>query len=409
VTLRPQKPPPRNARTRSQWRISVVYWLSLLGIGIWTAAAASGRVASTPTIQPGPFFVVLLLAAANLAFRSWERVRRDRTPDHRPSVGLGWLFVTVDLILITAGLRVTGGIASPLWVVIFLVGVAETILANPADAHLIQYGTIFALIVGTLPQPAASADAGYFLETFVRVGCFLAVSSVTRRLRENNDLQERENASLRAELALADQRSQLSREVHDGVGNSLAASVLRLEVAARTLEKDRPGDGSVALLREEAQALREAMSSVRDWTYFTRPWSFGGGGSADQAPSASLVSEIERLSRRTGLPMTVTGAEVLDHLPAASRLAVLRIVQEALTNAAKHAHGAARAETVIERDGAWVLLQVADDGAGFAPEGAGTGVGLASMRERAEGAGGSFAWSSAPGLGTTLTARLPAE
>jgi signal transduction histidine kinase len=398
---------PKNPRARSQWRISLVYWLSLLGIGGWTAAAASGRVPGTPPIQLGPFLVILLIAAGNLAFRSWERVRRDRDPEHRRSPGRGWLFVTVDLILITAGLRVTGGIASPLWVVIFLVGVAETILANPADAHLIQYGTIFTLIIGTLPQPAANADAGYFLETFVRVGCFLAVSSVTRRLRENNDLQEKENASLRAELALADQRSHLSREVHDGVGNSLAAAVLRLEVAARTLEKRRPGDESGALLREEAQALREAMSSVRDWTFFTRPWSPGGGNTIP-SPAASFVSEIDRLARRTGLPMTITGADMLDHLPASSRLATLRIVQEALTNAAKHAHGATRVETSLQREGAWVHLTVADDGAGCTPDGAGAGVGLASMRERAEGAGGSFEFHSMPGLGTTLTARLPA-
>jgi signal transduction histidine kinase len=399
--------PPKYSRARSQWRISLVYWLSLLGIGIWTAAAASGKVPGTPPIQLGQFLFVLLIAAANLAFRSWERVRRDRDPEHRRHPGLGWLFVTVDLVLITAGLRVTGGIASPLWVVVFLVGVAETVLANPADAHLIQYGAIFALVVGTLPQPAASADGGYFLETFVRVGCFLAVSSVTRRLRESNDVQEKENASLRAELALADQRSHLSREVHDGVGNSLAASVLRLEVAARTLEKGRPGDGSVALLREEAQALREAMSNVRDWTYFTRPWHAGGGGTAT-SPGASLVSEVDRLARRTGIPMTVTGAEVLDRLPPASRLAALRIAQEALTNAAKHAHGATRVEVSLRQEGAWGLLTVADDGAGFAPEDAGAGVGLASMRERAEGAGGSFEMSSSPGLGTTLMTRLPA-
>ena len=163
------------------------------------------------------------------------------------------------------------------------------------------------------------------------------------------------------------------------------------------------------MFRDEANALREAMTAVRDWTFFTRPWSVGDE-KRHLAPSASLTTEVDRLARRTGLPMHVEGAEELDHLSPVARLTALRIVQEALTNAAKHASGATRAEVSLKRDGTTFLLSIADDGAGFDPTGEhiGAGIGMSSMRERAEGVGGSLTVDSSPGLGTTLTARLPA-
>src|SRR4051812_38048017 len=94
---------PANTQLRSRWRVSLVYWLSLAGIGVWTAAAATGHVPGTPTIRLGPFLIVLFLGAANLAFRSWERVRREQFPDCVRHNLFGWLFVTVDLVLITEG------------------------------------------------------------------------------------------------------------------------------------------------------------------------------------------------------------------------------------------------------------------------------------------------------------------
>jgi signal transduction histidine kinase len=399
-------------RLRRHWRVSIVYWLSIAGIGLWTACAASGRIPGTPAIQIKPFLFILLAATVNLGIRSYERVRRELNPHPVRSLILGWVFVTVDMMLVTLGLRFTGGLASPLWVVMFLIGVAETLLTTTWEANLIRGAGVLALILGTLPStPPADSNfwSYYWLEIALRSGLFFAVASVTRRLREQNDEKERENASLRAELSLAEERSKLSREVHDGVGNSLAATVLRLEVAARTAEKARKDEESAAMFRDEANALREAMTAVRDWTFFTRPWSVGDE-KRHLAPSASLTTEVDRLARRTGLPMHVEGAEELDHLSPVARLTALRIVQEALTNAAKHASGATRAEVSLKRDGTTFLLSIADDGAGFDPTGEhiGAGIGMSSMRERAEGVGGSLTVDSSPGLGTTLTARLPA-
>ena len=123
-----------------------------------------------------------------------------------------------------------------------------------------------------------------------------------------------------------------------------------------------------------------------------------------------LSSEADRLSRRTGLPIAVEGEEALDTLPAPTRLAVLRIIQEALTNAAKYASGATGASVRLQDDptSGELVLTITDDGCGFDPTAAGTGIGLSSMRERAQAMGGSLSVESAPGRGATIHARLPA-
>jgi signal transduction histidine kinase len=216
------------------------------------------------------------------------------------------------------------------------------------------------------------------------------------------------------------------------VGNSLAAAVLRLEVAARELERGRQREAPGDLLREEAQALRSAMSSVRDWTFWTRPWPALETGATGVAPRGGdlLVAEIDRLSRRISLPIQVTGAALLDD-PIVSlplRLVVLRIAQEALTNVAKHAAGATRAQVQLDREAYDLILTICDDGPGLcgavlpadthpnaasdsadhsAAPAPGAGIGMASMRERARGAGGSLTIETAPRGGVIVCARLP--
>ena len=390
---------------RSQWRVSSVYWLCLLGLVVWVCARIVGLDESGPPLQVTPFLSVLALGVANLAFRSWAALRRDVRENQPLHNRLGWLFVTVDLVLVAGGLRFSGGTNSPVWILVFVVVVAETILAAKGEATAIRYGASVALLAGTLPWPPNQITTGYGLEMALRMGLLTAVSVVTRRLRENAAHRERQIANLTTELAMSEERANLSREVHDGVGNSLAASVLRLEVAARVREKEKPDDGELpALLREEAQVLRESMSAVRDWTYHTRPWLATAGGD-------DLTHEVERLARRTGVPLHLSGADVLDALAPAARLPIRRIIQEAATNAVKYAKDATRVDITLEKEIAGrvseLVVTISDDGCGFDMETAGAGVGLASMRERAKGAGGTFALDTSPGLGTTVTVRLP--
>jgi two-component system, NarL family, sensor kinase len=106
------------------------------------------------------------------------------------------------------------------------------------------------------------------------------------------------------------------------------------------------------------------------------------------------------------LPVTVEAGE-LPGLPAATEVAAYRIVQEALTNTARHA-GAHHACVRLSRTGDVLVVEVTDDGSGVVvarPD----GVGLGSMRSRAEEIGGTFDLTATPGTGTTVTARLPLD
>lgn len=389
---------PEDPETRSLWRVNQVLWLCVVAVGIWTGLALvffpnPGR------IHPA-FGAVFALAAANLALRSVSARRRRNNArfDNR----IGWLFTAIDLVLIALGLRLTGGVNSPLWIVLFVLVMAETLLSPPGEARLVRWGAGIALVAGT--WSSTLAPVSYLFEIVPRLFFLTVVSVITRRQRENAAAKDAELAGLRAELGLARERAHLSREIHDGVGNALAAAVLRLEVAARVGEK-RPGE-IVSALKDEAQALREAMNAVRDWTFFVRPW--GTGTDRPQA-SAVLAREISRLEQRTGLPIHLEGAALLDDLNEPARLALFRITQEALTNSFKHAQ-AHNIRVSLERTPLGIRLSVADDGRGFEAGDARSGaasVGLASMRERAEALGGAWELRSTPGSGTTITVQLP--
>jgi signal transduction histidine kinase len=128
---------------------------------------------------------------------------------------------------------------------------------------------------------------GYSLEMFVRMGLIIAVSSVMRRLRVQAEIAQSEVAALRSDLALSNQRASLSREIHDSIGNALAATVLRMEVMSRLRDKD--GDIQAAeLFREEADVVRQSMQQIRDWTFLNHPWS------VDAPLSEVLSREVSR-------------------------------------------------------------------------------------------------------------------
>lgn len=382
-----------------------IYWACVAGLLAWALLRWLGVDRDAAPILFGPFLGVMALAAANLAVRSFVSRRRDR---HESAARfyrrIGWVFVSIDFISIALGLRFTGGLHSAIWVISFVVIAGETVLESRREATITRAAACGAILLGTLPTDYTRFDAGaYTLEMFVRMGLLIAVSSVMRRLRERSEQVMAEVASLRSELALADQRAGLAREIHDGVGNSLAAAVLRLEMSARVRHKEAPSDEStVAMLKDEAQNLRQAMAAVRDWTFFTRPWPTDTG----QPPSSVLIAEVERLSRRTGLPIRIEGADALDGVPERARLALLRIAQEALTNAAKHAAGATEAIVRLSREGSTLTMAIEDDGAGFDTNQMASGIGMSSMRERALGIGAQLSVDSAAGTGSRVTVRI---
>lgn len=208
--------------------------------------------------------------------------------------------------------------------------------------------------------------------------------------------------SVREQLISAreEERRRLRRDLHDGLGPRLAGLTLRLESARDRMARDPEAE---ALLADLAERARDAVADVRRLVYGLRPPALDDLGLVAALREAAAQSAGDR-----GPAVEIEAPDALPALPAAVEVAAYRIVQEALTNAVRHA-GASRCVARLALDGATgsLRIDVEDDGRGLRP-GERTGVGLGSMRERAEELGGTFHIEPLPGGGTRVRAVLPA-
>jgi signal transduction histidine kinase len=199
--------------------------------------------------------------------------------------------------------------------------------------------------------------------------------------------------------AREEERRRLRRDLHDGLGPTLAAVILQLDTA-RSLVRTDPR-ASEALLGELRQQTQGALDEIRRLVYALRP------PALDDLGLVRAIRERAQgfASANGGFNVTVDAPEQLPPLPAAVEVAAFRIIQEALTNVARHS-GAHHCLVRLSANGQ-VELEVADDGCGFSPDRR-AGVGLGSMRERAAEVGGRCDVVSEPGVGTWVRASLPA-
>ena len=213
-----------------------------------------------------------------------------------------------------------------------------------------------------------------------------------------------ENAQLYSkaqDLAILEERSRLARELHDSVSQLLFSLILNSEVATRQLEQD-PSKAKTQLLRvhqiakQARQDLHSLIFELRPFTDETRGWEDG---------LKNYVEGIEAFNRG-GIKVKFK-VEDIQELPSLVQETLYRVAQEALNNVAKHSQ--ARLATVkVRKVPGEVELEVRDNGVGFKPAPS-KGLGLTSMKERVEKAGGSLRICSQPGMGTVITARLPVK
>lgn len=205
-----------------------------------------------------------------------------------------------------------------------------------------------------------------------------------------------------------EERRRLRRDIHDGLGVQLAALSMQTGVIRRQV-RDNP-DGADAALIEMRQEIRVAMDDVRRLVHGLRPPALDELGLA-----GAIRARLDRIrladDGETGSPSRVE-VEILPptlpNLPAAVEVAVLRIVDEAVTNVLRHAGARHIAVRLVVEDQA-LILWVEDDGVGMARTGSPIvpGVGLRSMRERAYELGGTLEIGPREGGGTSVVARLP--
>jgi signal transduction histidine kinase len=218
----------------------------------------------------------------------------------------------------------------------------------------------------------------------------VAVSAV----RLTDDLQRSRE---RLVAAREEERRRLRRDLHDGLGAQLAGLTVQTGVLRGLIARDpAAADALAADMRGE---LRTAIADIRRLVHGLRPPALDELG---------LVGALQRLAETVGadgLRIRVDVPAVLPPLPAAVEVAAYRVVQEALTNVVRHAE-AGSACVRLGVDAEALAVEVVDDGRGLPVETV-AGVGLSSMRERAEEMGGTCRVDAGPAGGTRVLAVLP--
>jgi signal transduction histidine kinase len=198
------------------------------------------------------------------------------------------------------------------------------------------------------------------------------------------------------ELSIVAERNRLALDLHDAVSQKLFGLVLNAEAASTLLERDpEEARGQVAKLQTLAQ---EALDELRSLVFELRPPDLEKDGL-----SGALRKHVELLRRLEQHEIELVLAGELPPDAARDR-EILRIAQEALQNALRHAH-AGRVAVRLRAEENRLLLEVEDDGVGFEPDAPDTRsrrLGLTSMEERAERLGGTLEIRSALGAGTTI-------
>jgi signal transduction histidine kinase len=199
-------------------------------------------------------------------------------------------------------------------------------------------------------------------------------------------------------------------DMHDGPVQDIFAALSQLQVLERALTHDPASEHRA---RQTVQLLERALGEIRNFIGAFRPPGFERRGLGEIIEGLAVQHET----------LTDQGVELqlpdeLGDCALPTKIAVYRILQEALANGHRHS-GASAQRVIVERRGAAITLTVSDDGRGFNPKRVlaseedvgveGGHFGLRGIQDRVEMLGGSFALESAPGQGTTLTITLPAK
>lgn len=240
-------------------------------------------------------------------------------------------------------------------------------------------------------------------------------SSINETAQELVRLQEATLAEERAQalrdrvtqvtLAQEEERRRISRELHDDLGPSLAAIVNRLRICQQLVRSD-PSRAEKDL-DEVTKGLKGHIQDIRHLIYDLRPLAVDQLGL-----TGAIEQQLERFAKDTGVRISSSFSPQAAVDPLAE-VTVFRVLQECLSNVQKHS-AATRVDVGLQPVDSGVELTVRDDGRGFAPDSgsanaAPQGVGLVSMRERAELVGGRLTVESRPGAGCSVALYVPSR
>ncbi|HEX3923241.1 MAG TPA: histidine kinase [Streptosporangiaceae bacterium] len=316
---------------------------------------------------------------------------------------LRWRPALLYAAVATAGIAVLGnGRSSNIgWFAVCLL-TGWCVLAASRREGLLYWAALMVLF--TVEWLGVSSDPGW--------GAWLAGATLTAvfslLIRRDRDLlgQLRQAQAGLAEQARTQERNRIARDLHDVIGHTLTVSLLHVQSARLAVQHD-PADAKRALA--EAERLgRACLAEVRTTVGMLREDDAGGPGTGPLPGAGALPALVEQF-RSAGADVTLTVEGDVARLPATTGLAAYRIVQEALTNAVKHAPGSPTEVRLAVCPGDVTLTadsRVTPGPASGHGIGHGIGLGLVGMRERAESLGGSCE-AGPGGRGWLVRATLP--
>lgn len=373
--------------------------LQHLLVGVLTAVCLGQSLSASV-----PWLPEVLGCLAFLAWYAWGVVRRRQTP--------AWLIVLTVIWLLLVALSLEN-----VWISFALWLLAGLYLSLPAASaySIVVLGVVIGgpwLATGSLPVPSALGPAigAVFALVVARGHAQLVRDAVERqRLLDSLVSAQTETEALHAELAAAqraagaqDERTRLSRDIHDTLAQGFSSIVL-LSRAGRSTDEQ----GLRGLVEQIETTAADGLSQAREIVAALAPSEL-----AETGLPASLTRLAEALADQIGIDAEVRTDGDLTGLPTVIEVALLRTAQGALANVRTHS-GAHRVVLTLHGSRDEVRLDISDDGIGFDPEAAiessptTGGYGLRAARTRLRELGGALDITSAPGEGTTLSAHIP--
>jgi signal transduction histidine kinase len=280
----------------------------------------------------------------------------------------------------------------------------------PEAVELREFGGVLAIplctgekLTGILTLEDRSSGTSYSQEDLELLSM---LANSTALALENARLHEEKLEILRQQFfqegaIQEEERRRIARELHDGVGPSLASLNIRLQTLRKQLERE--ANPAALEMKELGEQAQQNIRDVRRLIYDLRP------AALDQMGLIPAFEEYAaRFQKDHGIEITLQIADSHFRLPPDLETTLFRISQEALTNVARHAH-ASQIEMRVEHTPNEVVLQILDNGQGFDPQASlsGNHLGLWSMQKRVEQFGGCFIIQSQPGMGACVTVKIP--
>jgi two-component system sensor histidine kinase DesK len=366
---------------RANWMLATI-WLGfaifpLLSLWVWGDQSTVRQLGATALL-------VAFCVVYALGFRDTARREVFTSPGDAPSRASAIVLTTLAVLNVAAFL--VGG-----WAMLGLLPfiVAFAVLNVSWRTALVVIASSLALVIG-LPF-----SAGVFADLWPTTAA-VATAAAATALGRLTEERSRERTTWQTELLLSDDRNRVARDVHDVLGHSLTAVVLKAELSQRLLEKLDPQDDADRAIVDRCRTELDELQSLSRRSLAEIRSTVGGL----RNPSlADEVAAARTVLADAGVAYTSTGDSTL--LPIQARGPLAWVVRESITNVVRHARASHCTVHLAPTPGVW--LRIDDDGVG--PAGLDEGNGLTGLRERLEPLGAGLSIGPVDSGGTRLEVR----